>query len=117
MGRRVEPTPAPTADIRWRLRARPVVSDAGITGNRGLLSWCDELDGVRFPCPRCRRTKAVVRRWRPTGCRTVYWLLCLSVFDRRANCLSEEVLGELLAEAVGAKASAIALQRPNGPSS
>ncbi len=116
MGRRAESVQASVADVRWRLRVRPVARDAAVTGNRGLLSWCDELDGVRFRCPRCRREKAVVRRWRPAGCRTVYWLLCLSVMDRRASCVSEEVLRELLIEAVGPRGSAVALVRPNGPS-
>ncbi len=90
-----------TGDTRWRLRVRPGVHEEVITRSRGFWSWCDELAGVRVVCPRCGRRKAVVRRWRPVGCRTVYWLLCLSALDRRCNFLSEEVLRELLAATVG----------------
>ena len=90
-----------TGATRWRLRIRPGVHEEAITGSAGFLSWCDELAGVRVVCPRCGRRKAVVRRWRPVGCRTVYWLLCLSVIDRRCNFLSEEVLRELLTGTVG----------------
>lgn len=86
---------------RWRLRVRPGVHEEAVTHSRSFLSWCDELAGVRFACPRCGRKKAVVRRWRPVGCHPVYWLLCLSVSDRRGNCLSEEVLRQLLSDTVG----------------
>ncbi len=94
-----------TSGLRWQLRVRPGVHEDAVTHSRSFLSWCDELRGVRFPCPRCGRKKAVVRRWRPVGCHPVYWLLCLSLSDRRGNCLSEEVLGQLLSDSVGSEAA------------
>ena len=100
-----------TGDTRWRLRVRPGVRERSITRSRTFLSWSDELDGVRFACPRCDRTRAVVRRLRPTGRDTVYWLLCPSMLDRRGRCLSEEVLRELLTEAVGAVEACALLER------
>jgi hypothetical protein len=105
-----------TADhLRWRVRVRPGVHEEAITGSPNFLSWCDELGGIRLACPRCGRHKAVVRRWTPAGCRTVYWLLCISVIDRKANCLSEEVLREVLTEARGAEVACSLLGRSHGP--
>jgi hypothetical protein len=90
-----------TDRIRWRLRVRTAVREQDITRSRGVMSWCDELVGVRFVCPRCGRTKAVLRRWRPMGCQSIYWLLCLSPADRRSNIMSEEVLQALVTETLG----------------
>jgi len=104
-----------TGDVRWRLRIRPGVHEEVITRSRGFLSWCDELAGVRLACPRCGRRKAVVRRWRPVGCQTVYWLLCLSVVDRQCNFLSQEVLRELLTVAVGPLEACALLGEHTGP--
>ena len=102
MERGFDPSTIDSSDaLRWRVRVRPAVHEEFVTQSRSFLSWCDELAGVRFACPRCGRKKAVVRRWRPVGCRAVYWLLCLSPFDRRGNCLSEEVLLQLLSDTVG----------------
>jgi len=85
----------------WSVRIRPAVREGSVTGNHRFLSWCDELDGVRFRCPRCGRHGAVLRRWRPVGCHAVHWLLCLSVLDRGPNRMSDEVVHELLADSVG----------------
>jgi hypothetical protein len=104
-----------TGKVRWRLRVRPGVHEGDITQSRGIWSWCDELAGVRFDCPRCGRKKAVLRRWRPIGCRTIYWLLCLSVVDRRSNIMSEEVFRELLTEALGPVEASQALRTRTSP--
>jgi hypothetical protein len=61
--------------------------------------------------------KAVLRRWRPIGCQTIYWLLCLSVGDRSSNIMSEEVLRELLSQTLGPDMACEALEgrtRPPG---
>jgi hypothetical protein len=92
--------PVRAGDPDWALRVRPAVREHEITQSRRFLSWCDELTGVRFACPRCGRVKAVVRRWRPATCDPIYWLLCLSATDRRSNIMSQEVFRELLAEAL-----------------
>lgn len=104
-----------TGEIRWRLRIRTGVHEEDITQSRSLLSWCDELAGVRFACPRCGRMKAVLRRWRPIGCQTIYWLLCLSVVDRRSNVMSVEVFRELLTETLGPDEASHALRTATGP--
>ena len=91
----------PDDAVAWTVRIRPAVREGDITGSHRFLSWCDELDGVRLPCPRCGRRTAVLRRWRPVDCRPVHWLLCLSVLDRRANRMSDEVVQELLTGALG----------------
>ncbi len=104
-----------TGGLRWRVRVRPGVHEENVTHSRSFLSWCDELTGIRFPCSRCGRTKAVVRRWRPVGCHPVYWLLCLSVSDRRGSCLSEEVLHQILSDTVGSEEACRLLRRRSGP--
>ena len=111
------PAATRTGELRWRLRIRPVVNEEDVTQSRTLLSWCDELAGVRFACPRCGRMKAVLRRWRPIGCQTIYWLLCLSVVDRRSNIMSVEVFQKLLTETLGPDEASQALRvgpRPPG---
>lgn len=87
--------------MAWTVRIRPAVREGDITGSHRFLSWCDELDGIRLRCPRCGRYTAVLRRWRPVDCGPVHWLLCLSVLDRRANRMSDEVLHELMADVLG----------------
>ncbi len=92
--------PERAGDLGWALRIRPAVREHEITQSRRFLSWCGELTGVRFACPRCGRMKAVLRRWRPGKCQPIYWLLCLSAIDRRSNIMSEEVFRQVLAEAL-----------------
>ena len=104
-----------TGEVRWMVRIRPAVHEADVIQSRRFISWCDELMGVRLTCPRCGRTKAVLRRWRPVGCRAIYWLLCLSVSDRRSNVMSEEVVRQLLTEAIGADVALQALGVGPGP--
>ena len=106
---------SPPGEIRWMVRIRPGVHEEEVTRSRRFMSWCDELAGVRFACPRCGRMKAVLRRWRPVGCRAVYWLLCLSASDRRSNVMSEEVVRQLLTDVVGADVAARALGAGPGP--
>ena len=43
----------------------------------------------------------MLRRWRPVGCHPVHWLLCLSVIDRRANVMSDEVVRSLVTGVLG----------------
>jgi hypothetical protein len=87
--------------VTWTVRIRPAAGEGSVTGSHRFLSWCDELGGVRFRCPRCGRHAAVLRRWRPVGCHTVHWLLCLSVLDRGPSLMSDEVVRELVADALG----------------
>lgn len=113
---RDRPAAVQTGQLRWMLQIRPAVRESEMTQSRRFMSWCDELSGARFACPRCGRTKAVLRRWRPTGCRPIYWLLCLSLFDRRSNVMSEEVFRSLLTESLGANNARLALgTRPSPP--
>ena len=74
--------------------------ESSIARSRAVLSWCDELTGVRFVCPRCARATAVMRRLRPVDCHPIYWLLCLSTVDRGCTVMSTEVMRELLGEAL-----------------
>lgn len=104
-----------TGDVRWMVRVRPAVHEEAIPQGRRFVSWCDELAGVRFRCPRCGRMKAVLRRWRPLGCQTIYWLLCLSVGDRRSNVMSEEVFRQLLTQALGPEGACEALEVGSRP--
>ena len=98
------------------VRVRPAVHEEAVTQSRRFLSWCDELVGVRFVCPRCRRMKAVLRRWRPLGCQPLYWLLCLSVGDRRCNIMSAEVVRQLLTEGLSAELASEVLGGASHPS-
>jgi len=90
-----------TEVVAWTVRIRPAAREGTVTGSHRFLSWCDELEGVRFRCPRCGRNAAVLRRWRPADCHSVHWLLCLSVLDRRPNRMSDEVAHELVTDALG----------------
>ena len=102
-GRDVPPargTTRRTGDPVWGVRIRPAARESTATRSRSFLSWCDELSGVRFTCPRCGRATAVLRRVRPSGCHPVYWLLCLSVLDRGCTITSVEVVRQLLGDAL-----------------
>jgi hypothetical protein len=110
------PEAVQTGEVRWRLQIRRAVRESEITQSQRFMSWCDELSGVKFTCPRCGRMKAVLRRWKPTGCRPIYWLLCPSFFDRRINIMSEEVFREWLAQSLGPDNARLALgTRPPAP--